>query len=393
MQSSNITLQNCRLPKTGGALNVTVNNLSSTARVTATLGSSGPMILFTMNSDGSYTGMVPGDDLSNIPPGPLSVTITAGDMNLTQTIHVYVPPTFMMPASASLALSGVTPSWAQVGGAGLIFDAEDMTSPSQRAIHSYAVSGSKLTQQPALNFQFGYVPTSVLTDVTSSLAVQLAPQSGQTYSLGYAALSSKQSTYTSLTMLTYSQAMTLAADRTSAFVAVAGQGTSGPLQAYTLPAMANGQTMQASLTGIPTNEQPALLGWGLIDNDALVDLVAIHSDNTAAVYLQQSGQAFAYSQTYAMGLQTGAALTGATQPGFAVGDVDQDGLDDVIIAQGGQVNELTNDSCNGTFTSTPLLSVPADLVAVGDVNGDSIADLVVVQKNPGMILVFLNTST
>ena len=93
-------------------------------------------------------------------------------------------------------------------------------------------------------------------------------------------------------------------------------------------------------------------------------------------------------------LTTAAGLQAGTLPAFAVGDVDRDGLDDVMISASGsmQVFQLANEG-NGTFAKTSLVSgLSADAIAIGDVTGDSKVDLVIATKSPAGLTCYPNQS-
>ncbi len=389
---SDLVLLTHRLAQTGGSLTVQVRNLAVGARVVATLGSSGQMINFTMNSDGTYSGTVSASMLSSVPPGPLSVTVTAGSKMLTQNIHIYVPPSFTDSMKAVKTLSGATPSWVQIS-QGHVFDAED--SASGRAIFEYAVSGTSLQQQVSRHTLFGYFSTSILQDVTSTQTVLLDPKNAPSYALEAANLDDTVTPYNMfpvLAMLTLAKSDALAADHSSSLVAVAGEGMDGPLKVFTLPAMPtmSQATTPVSLSG-GTGKQPVMLGWGLIDEDSAVDLVTMANDNTSAVYLQKGSQGLSYDQTTSGGLDSADNLQGVTLQAFAVGDVDQDGLDDVILSVSNQIVEYANQG-DGTFTKSTLVNVAADAIAIGDLNGDGKPDLALAQKAGATVLAYLNAA-
>ena len=171
-------------------------------------------------------------------------------------------------------------------------------------------------------------------------------------------------------------------------MAIAGEGADGPLKAYTLPPPGQMNSAAVTLTGA-TPKAVARVGVGKLTETSTVDLVAAHSDG-ASVFLQKTGMANpTLDQTLSSAV--GSKLIGPGLTAMAVGDIDRDGLDDVIAAQGTSVIVLSIDGA--TVTSTPVLSslsAAVDAVAVGDVSGDGKPDLVIAQKTGSMLTVFIN---
>jgi hypothetical protein len=175
--------------------------------------------------------------------------------------------------------------------------------------------------------------------------------------------------------------------RDSSVFVVAGEGTDGPLKMFTLPAP--GQTNAVAVTlGGATTKAVARVGVGKLTDGSGPDVVAMHADG-ASVFLQKTGQANpSLDQTLSTAVGT-KAITGLTA--LAIGDVDGDGLDDIVAAQGTNIVVLSIDGT--TVTSAQVLSslsAMVDAVAVGDVTGDGKPDLVVGQKAGAMLSVFIN---
>jgi len=194
--------------------------------------------------------------------------------------------------------------------------------------------------------------------------------------------------YTSFKMLTLTKVNALAVNRDSTVVAVAGEGTDGPLKAYTVPTPGQMNSAAVTLTGV-TTKAVTRVGVGKLTDTSTVDIVAAHSDG-ASVFLQKAGMA-SPSLDQTLSSAVGSKLIGPGLTAMALGDIDRDGLDDVIAAQGSSVIVLSIDG--STVTSTPVLSsLPAavDAVAVGDVTGDGKPDLVIAQKTGTLLTVFLN---
>jgi hypothetical protein len=76
---------------------------------------------------------------------------------------------------------------------------------------------------------------------------------------------------------------------------------------------------------------------------------------------------------------------------MAMGDVDQDGLDDLVFGQNLQIMQIASEG-SGTFTKNLFMGIgtAADALAVGDVNGDGKPDLIVGQKAASLLVVYPN---
>ena len=94
------------------------------------------------------------------------------------------------------------------------------------------------------------------------------------------------------------------------------------------------------------------------------------------------------------------ALAGVTAPSaLGIGDLDGDGLDDVVIASNAQLVMLINQG-GGHFSALAGPTVPAGLapvtaLAIGDVSvsGKGIADLVLASKDQHSIGAIENSAT
>lgn len=386
--TSDITLLTSRLSKSGagGHLKVRVKNLAMSERVSAMLGQGGPVVMFTQNADGSADANVSAAMLSNIPPGPLLVTVQAGQKSLTQTVHVYVPPSFADTSKISTSTGTRQPTWVKIG-QGDAFAALD--GPNDRRILQYHVSGTTITTPAVPEALTNTVPLGTPVEVTDVQAVHVSLAGNGMYSLETSRFSDQTTAYKLLKTLSYAKPWAVAADRLSSLVAVAGEGPDGPLSIFTLPP-AGQQTAVVALNGAPSGKQPVRLGWGLIDNDTTQDLIAVHADNSIAIYLQKSAQSFTYDANLSTALQSLATLEGTTISALAVGDVDRDGLDDVIVVRDLQVAQLANEG-DGTFSKVTLLpSSVGDAAAVGDVTGDGKPDLVLADKNGTVLSIYPN---
>lgn len=112
---------------------------------------------------------------------------------------------------------------------------------------------------------------------------------------------------------------------------------------------------------------------GDITADGLADIVLLRSDpsgHRVVILPQAADGGFAAPQ------QTGLGASGAAG-GIGLGDVDNDGLTDVVVTQSGQLAVLRQQA-NGAWTASSLLSAsatPLDAAEIADMTGDGRADV------------------
>lgn len=389
-----LSLLTNRLPKSGGRLSAQVMNRGPGDRVKATLGPGGPEVSFTLNADGSGSADVTVAQLAGIPLGALNVTLQVETQenvvckSLTKTIHIYAPPSYTKKASVDTSASGRKPTWVQIS---LSHVFSTLDGSMDRGIFEYQVVDTTLQALKPRATHISFFPTSVVLDISETQTIMLTPENPSGYSLTAADLSNGGA-YSPIRKLALSKTNGLALDKQNRLVAVAGEGTDGPIKVFTMP-QGSQTSMPVMVSGIPPGKSPVLVGWGDMNGDKLLDLIAVHADNSFGVYLQQAGQGLVYDQTWSTGLGNAAELKGATPPAFAVGDTDQDGLDDVLIGQNNVISQLASEG-DGTFSKTELLNnLPADSLGLGDVNGDAKLDLAIGQKQQSMIICYTNQGT
>lgn len=380
--SADLAVVTTRLSKNGGRVSVTAKGATTVKLVLP----GNLEVGCTVDASGNGNCDVSMTQLAAVMPGPINVTLKAGDKSISAKLRVFQPPTFMDAAGmkATYSTGARQPGWVQVA-KGHVFSAED--SATNRRVVEYQLSGNTLI---GLNPREVFVTPLALTsalDVSESQVVR-GPLGAGTVSLENVDIASAVEVYTSFKMLNLTKVNAVAVNRDSTVVAVAGEGTDGPLKAYTLPPAGQMNSAAVTLTGA-TTKAVARVGVGKLTETSTVDLVAAHSDG-ASVFLQKAGMANpTLDQTLSSAV--GSKLIGPGLTAMAVGDIDRDGLDDVIAAQGTSVIVLSIDGA--TVTSTPVLSsLPAavDALAVGDVTGDGKPDLVIAQKTGAMLTVFIN---
>lgn len=383
--TADLVLSTTRLSKNGGRVNITAKVATGTAVKLVLPGNL--EVGCTVDASGSGSCDVSMAQLASVTPGQISVTLKAADKTLSTKLRIFQPPTFMDAAGmkATLSTGARQPAWVQVA-KGHVFSAED--SVTNRRIGEYVISGT--TFQGVTNPREPFVNTMPLTtmlDVSENQVVRATLGAGM-FSVENADLAATVDTYTSFKMLNLTKVNSVAASRDSTVVAVAGEGTDGPLKAYTLPAPGQTNSNAVTLTGA-TTKAVTRVGVGKLSDTSGPDIIAAHADG-ASVFLQKTGTAApALDQT--LSTMVGAKLIGPGLTAMAVGDIDRDGLDDIVAVQGASIIVLSIDGT--TVTSTPVLSnlpMTVDAAAVGDVSGDGKPDLVIGQKAGAMLTVFIN---
>ncbi len=151
----------------------------------------------------------------------------------------------------------------------------------------------------------------------------------------------------------------------------------------------------------------SMVAFGFVNSDALADLVVLNSSGIQ-VFLRSETKGFVSNSLLATAASS--ALTPTQLKSYsalAVGDVDGDGLDDVVIAGAdsspvnGKLAVLTNQLGTG-FALAPVINVkpelsPVSSVAVGKVNdvaaSKAPSDLVIASKTTKTIGVLVNAAT
>ncbi len=139
-----------------------------------------------------------------------------------------------------------------------------------------------------------------------------------------------------------------------------------------------------------TDQEPRAVAAGDVNGDGIPDLVAINRDTSSPTAVTLRGQG---DGTF-VGVEDVAVQSNPT--GAIAGDVDNDGLPDLIVAQpngsGSTGTVLVRPALAAGGFGPPLtLTSAGDAVAVGrgDLNGDGRLDVVAVNKSPANVSVFL----
>lgn len=382
--TADLTLTTTRLSKNGGRVNITAKVATGTAVKLVLPGNL--EVGCTVDAAGNGTCDVSMSQLAAVTPGQITVTLKAGDKTLSTKLRIFQPPTFMdvTGMKATLSTGARQPGWVQVA-KGHVFSGVD--SATNRGVDEYQLTGTTLAGlSPREPFR-STVPLTTMLDVSENQVVRATLGAGM-FSLENADLAATVDTYTSFKMLNLTKVNGVSASRDSTVVAVAGEGVDGPLKAYTLPTPGQTNSSAVTLSGA-TTKAVTRVGVGKLTDTSGPDVVAAHADG-ASVFLQKAGTANpALDQT--LSTMVGSKLIGPGLTAMAIGDIDRDGLDDIVAVQGASIIVLSIDGT--TVTSTPVLSnLPAmvDAAAVGDVSGDGKPDLVIGQKAGAMLTVFVN---
>jgi hypothetical protein len=152
---------------------------------------------------------------------------------------------------------------------------------------------------------------------------------------------------------------------------------------------------------------PVLVAVYNANDDGHPDVSIWHGDGNVSVALSDSaGKSLTYTADDSAALKRAAGLTNAAPDAVAAGDIDQDGLDDFVIAKGHALYILTNLG-GGQFAASDAVAIPGQgpmgnivltpvsAIAIGDLSADSVGlkDLVLSSKANRAIAVMENSAT
>ncbi len=191
----------------------------------------------------------------------------------------------------------------------------------------------------------------------------------------------------------------LTADKAgTAFAAIVKDTNKVELRSFSDPKL----TAPLNIDGITAKAFPSdtLVSFGLLDSDNIADLIVL-SGGTLSVFVRKQSQGFVYDTT--LSKAAGTALSAgmlSNLSALSTGDVDGDGLDDIVVAGGDKINFLINQLgmgfANGSNVVVDATLSPVSSVAIGKVNAtDSKApsDLALASKAKKRIAVLVNAAT
>lgn len=181
----------------------------------------------------------------------------------------------------------------------------------------------------------------------------------------------------------------------SLFAAIVTAGGTPALRAFRDGTLGTAVDIVGGNTALP---HETMVGVGRLSEDDLVDLIAVSPTGGVSVWLGGQG-GLMVSDAMATAVQQALAGAGVAVPSaLTVGDLDGDGLDDLVVASNAQVVMLINQGGRFAVVSGP--TVPAGLspvtsLAVGDVSvaGRGIPDLVLASKDQHSIGAIENSAT
>jgi hypothetical protein len=147
-----------------------------------------------------------------------------------------------------------------------------------------------------------------------------------------------------------------------------------------------------SIEPFATGIGPTALATGNLNGDTKGDLVTSnYQDGTVSVLVNTTSPGSVYP-SYSDHKDFYAGLHPTS---VAVGDLNDDGLDDIVVGFEYGVSVLLNTTTGGTINFTQARSLETDIlandVAVGDINNDGKPDIVMVNTSSSLIAAFLNT--
>lgn len=142
-----------------------------------------------------------------------------------------------------------------------------------------------------------------------------------------------------------------------------------------------------------------MLGAGRLTEDEQPELIALSPTGTVSIWVGSRGALVASDSLTGAVQQVLGGLAVAAPSALGVGDLDGDGLDDLVVASNAQVVMLLNQG-DGRFSglvgpTAPAGLAPVTALAVGDVSvsGRGIADLVLASKDQHSIGAIENSAT
>ena len=144
---------------------------------------------------------------------------------------------------------------------------------------------------------------------------------------------------------------------------------------------------------LTTGSTPVNVAIGDIDGDGKLDLAVANNGSSNVSVFRNTSSSGAISFDTRVDL-----TTGAHPNGVAIGDIDGDGMPDLVVTSGGSgVSVFRNQSSSGSISFIAAVdfttgSTPVS-VAIGDIDGDGKPDVVVVNQSSNTVSVLRNTTS
>ena len=159
----------------------------------------------------------------------------------------------------------------------------------------------------------------------------------------------------------------------------------------------SGSITFASKIDLNTGTNPHGVTIGDIDGDGMPDLiVANNGGNNVSIFRNTSTSGSILASSFASKVDFS---TGTNPHGVAIGDIDGDGKPDLVVTNSGSTNVsvFRNTSSSGSITFATKVDFPSGTtpygVAIGDIDGDGKPDLTVTNNGGSTVSIFRNTSS
>ncbi len=359
-----------RLPLAGGDLAVRVSGMPASVEVVLSpRGLEEKRLSLRLEADGQWHATLrPLELWAAASPGPIPVKLLTPNQSGQSSLRLFVPPSFGPDVSRSAKIV-----WLSIVNRHVIALEQGAT---DRTFGDWTYQPPLLTKGASVPLSLAFtIPSSAVFGCTESTFLRLIPN-GPSWQLQQSPLGELR--YSDIeASLDYSSVAGLAVGKHGAtnLLAVAGEGGTGsPLRAYRLPDGGASSATRLMVSAVPG--AVGLLAAGPIDANDDVDLVTVGKDGAASVWLSNSSSLNrdeALSKSLAMQLGTDAVRA------LAVGDLDRDGLSDVIVSRKSELSWLANLGDAGFAAPTSLLALPdnATTLDVGPIDGNESPDLIV----------------
>ncbi len=359
-----------RLPLSGGDLSVRVMGMpASVEAVLSPRGMEEKRLALRLDADGQWhVNLRPLELWAAAAPGPIPVKLVTPNQSSAATLRLYVPPSFGPDVSRSAKIV-----WLSIVNRHVIALEQGAT---DRTFGDWTYQPPLLIKGASVPLSLAFtVPATAVFGCTESAFVRLIPN-GSSWQLQQSPLGELR--YTDIeSSLDYSSVVGLAVGKRGAanLLAVAGEGGAGSaLRAYRLPDGGAGAATRLMVSPVPA--PLALVAAGSLDANDEVDLISIGKDGVASVWL---GAATALSRDDSLSRSLTMQLGSGAVRALAVGDLDRDGLGDVIVSRSSELSWLTNLGDGGFAAPASLIALPdnATTLDVGPIDGNDSPDVAV----------------